>query len=116
MGTFASSEDPDEMPKNLAFHQGLHCLPRQNLWHFIRVCTVCQDKIFGISSGSALFATTKSLAFHQGLHCLPRQNLSSKKYFIFLGNNNLLPPIYTIDHPDFHCLKLYGKLDWSRKG
>ena len=26
MSTFASSEDPDEMQHNAAFHQGLHCL------------------------------------------------------------------------------------------
>ena len=26
MGTFANSEDPDEMQHNAAFHQGLHCL------------------------------------------------------------------------------------------
>ena len=26
MGTFTNSEDPDEMPHNVAFHQGLHCL------------------------------------------------------------------------------------------
>ena len=25
-GTLANSEDPDEMPHNAAFHQGLHCL------------------------------------------------------------------------------------------
>ena len=31
MGTLANSEDPDEMPHNVAFHQGLHCLLRQNL-------------------------------------------------------------------------------------
>ena len=30
MGTLAKSEDPDEMPLNVAFHQGLHCLLRQN--------------------------------------------------------------------------------------
>ena len=30
MGTFANSEDPDEMPDNVAFHQGLHCLLTQN--------------------------------------------------------------------------------------
>ena len=30
MGTFANSEDPDEMLKNAAFHQGLHCLLGQN--------------------------------------------------------------------------------------
>ena len=26
MGTFATSEDPDEMQCNAAFNQGLHCL------------------------------------------------------------------------------------------
>ena len=30
MGTFANSEDPDEMPHNVAFHQVLHFLIRQN--------------------------------------------------------------------------------------
>ena len=29
MGTLASSEDPDEMPNNSAFHQGMHCLLKQ---------------------------------------------------------------------------------------
>ena len=29
MGTMANSEDPDEMPHNAVFHQGLHCLLRQ---------------------------------------------------------------------------------------
>ena len=28
MGTFTNIEDPDEMPHNAAFHQGLHCLLR----------------------------------------------------------------------------------------
>ena len=28
MGTFANSEDPDQMQHNAAFHQGLHCLLR----------------------------------------------------------------------------------------
>ena len=27
--TLANSEDPDEMPHNAAFHQGLHCLLRK---------------------------------------------------------------------------------------
>ena len=26
MSTYTSSEDPDEMPLNAAFHQALHCL------------------------------------------------------------------------------------------
>ena len=30
MGTLANSADPDEVLHNAAFHQGLHCLPRQN--------------------------------------------------------------------------------------
>ena len=30
MDTLANSEDPDEMPHNAAFHQGLHCLLRRN--------------------------------------------------------------------------------------
>ena len=29
MCTLANSEDPDEMPHNVAFHQGLHYLLRQ---------------------------------------------------------------------------------------
>ena len=28
MGTFANSEDPDEMQHDAAFHQGLHCMLR----------------------------------------------------------------------------------------
>ena len=28
MGTLANSGDPDEMPHNVAFHEGLHCLLR----------------------------------------------------------------------------------------
>ena len=30
MGNLVNSEGPDVMPHNAAFHQGLHCLPRQN--------------------------------------------------------------------------------------
>ena len=30
-GTLANSEDPDEMPHDVAFHQGLDYLLRQNL-------------------------------------------------------------------------------------
>ena len=29
MGTFTNSEAPDEMPLDVAFHQGLHCLLRK---------------------------------------------------------------------------------------
>ena len=30
MGTLVNGEDTDEMLQNAAFHQGLHCLLRQN--------------------------------------------------------------------------------------
>ena len=30
MGTFANSEDPDEMPHSAAFHLGQQCLLRQS--------------------------------------------------------------------------------------
>ena len=30
MSTLANSVDPGEMPHTVAFHQGLHCLPRSS--------------------------------------------------------------------------------------
>ena len=30
MGTITNSEDPNEMPHKVTFHQGMHCLSRQN--------------------------------------------------------------------------------------
>ena len=33
MGTLVNSEDPDEMPHNAAFHQGLLCLLSQIDFH-----------------------------------------------------------------------------------
>ena len=30
MGIFTNSEDPDEMPHNVAFHQGLNCCKGKN--------------------------------------------------------------------------------------
>ena len=32
MGTWANSEDPDEMQQNAAFHKGLHCLKQVAQW------------------------------------------------------------------------------------
>ena len=37
MGTFANSEDPDEMQHNAAFHQGIHCL-------FAKIKTIFRDR------------------------------------------------------------------------
>ena len=30
LGTLSNREDPDEMPHDVSFHPGLHCLLRQN--------------------------------------------------------------------------------------
>ena len=43
--TLANSEEPDEMPHSVAFHQDLHCLIRQNqssekeIQHFLEIIT-----------------------------------------------------------------------------
>ena len=37
-GTLANSEDQDEMPHYTAFHQGLHCLLRQNQYSENEIC------------------------------------------------------------------------------
>ena len=31
MGSYTNSEDPDEMPHYVAFHQGLHCKGKTDL-------------------------------------------------------------------------------------
>ena len=51
MGTLTNSEDPDEMQHNAAFHQGLHCLLRQNrssekeIQYFLEIIT-CDPSIY----------------------------------------------------------------------
>ena len=40
--TLAKSEDPDEMPHDVAFHQGLHCLLNQNPFLEIITCAPSQ--------------------------------------------------------------------------
>ena len=32
MGSMVNTEDPDEMPHMVAFHQGLHCLLLKTKW------------------------------------------------------------------------------------
>ena len=49
-GTLENSEDPDEMPHNAAFHQGIHCLLRQNRYsekeiHFCLEIKICESSI-----------------------------------------------------------------------
>ena len=50
MCTLANSEGPDEMPHDVAFHQGLHCLPRQKCTsekeiYFLEIIT-CDPSIY----------------------------------------------------------------------
>ena len=45
MRTLANSEDPDEMPQNASFHQGLQCLLKQKsfsekeIQYFLKIIT-----------------------------------------------------------------------------
>ena len=53
MGTLANSEDPDEMPHDAAFHQGLQCLLRQNQFSekyniFLEIL-ICDPSIYTIN-------------------------------------------------------------------
>ena len=34
MGSLTNSEGPDKIPLNVAFHQGLHCLPRKSFLRY----------------------------------------------------------------------------------
>ena len=51
MGTLTISEDPDKMPHNAAFHQGMHCLLRPNqssekeIQYFLEIIT-CDPSIY----------------------------------------------------------------------
>ena len=51
MGTLANSEDPDEMPQNAAFNQGLQCLLRQDR-NILEIIT-CDPSIYGPLQGFA---------------------------------------------------------------
>ena len=52
MGTLANSEDPDEMAQCAPFHQGLHCLLRQNgssekqIQKCLKIITTCHLSIY----------------------------------------------------------------------
>ena len=45
MGTFANSENPDEMQHNAAFHQGLHCLLRLKQPSGTEICHNLENSI-----------------------------------------------------------------------
>ena len=52
MGTLGNSEDPDEMPQKVAFHQALHCLLRQigsseKKYSFLEIIT-CDPSIYSM--------------------------------------------------------------------
>ena len=49
MGTLANSEDPDEMPLNVAFHQSLHCLLKRSSEKeikFLGLIITCDPSIY----------------------------------------------------------------------
>ena len=57
MVNFANSEDPDEMPHNAAFHQGLHCLPRQNRSSEVKYFLTFNNFLTGVT---ALWSLSKT--------------------------------------------------------
>ena len=58
MGNFANSEDPDEMQQNVAFHQGLHCLPSKSI--FIERNTILFEPVHEISTNVVCAASKAS--------------------------------------------------------
>ena len=80
MGTLANREDQDEMPHNVAFHQGLHCLTRQNqssekeIQYFFEIIT--RDPTVYTMDNPKLIACNK--AFYTIIHSV------AYHYFIFL--------------------------------
>ena len=68
MGTFANSSDPDEKAQYVAFHQGLHCLSRQNRSSVhLRPMEFC-IKLHTIKSGL-------SMVYIEGSHVIIYQNI-----------------------------------------
>ena len=79
MGTLANSEDPDEMPHNVAFHQGLHCLLRQNqssekeMQYFLEIIT-CDTSIYTMDHPDLIVSNGK---FHPSDDKGPEGTLSA---------------------------------------
>ena len=125
MVTLTNGEDRDEMTHYAAFHQGLHCMLRQNqssakeLYFFFEIIT-CNHSLCTMDSPDLTISNlmensiTGTLAnsedpdemphyaaFHQGLHCLLSQNQSlEREYF---GGGRIITcnhSICTMDHPD----------------
>ena len=104
MYTLANSEDPDEMLHSAAFHQGLHCLLRQDwssekeIQYFLKIKT-CDPSIYtidypdltanfirksiGIKRVNWKWANTCLFVWFDSL--CPINNLSVKQGPVFLG-------------------------------
>ena len=59
MGNLVNNVDPDEMPQHAAFHQGLHCLLRQNNIQALKslkslICTMCTESLYQSRWNSSL--------------------------------------------------------------
>ena len=83
MSTLANSEDPDEMPHNVTFHQGVHCLLRHtqsskkeiqyyleiiicdpSIYRSTSLCQTCLSRIHGLCRSDHPFPNFSPL-----LHC-----------------------------------------------
>ena len=80
MGTLTNSLDPDEMPHNAAFHQGLHCLLRQNrssekeIQYFWEITTI-DPSIYAMDHLDFIVCSFMENFFGlKRVKCLPRRN------------------------------------------
>ena len=84
MGSMANSEDPDEMQRKAAFHQGLHCLLR--------------------------LKQPPGTEVHQGLHCFLRlKQPSGTEIHHNSETSNCDPLKYKMGHPIFIASMCMGK-------
>ena len=68
MRTLANSEDPDEMPHDAAFHQGLHCLLREKQSsakeiQFYLEIIMCDPSIYTIDRPKSIVSSQKEESF-----------------------------------------------------
>ena len=90
MCTLASSEDPDEMLHNAAFHQDLHCLPRQKRssekeLQFNLEIIACDSLIYTMDHSKFIISNQmKNPLVHKGLK--NRRNLKAMSHYNVFAN------------------------------
>ena len=86
MSTLANSEDRDEMPHDAAFHQGLHCLLRQEHSSEKKL----QFHLEIIICNPLIFTTGICLGLIWGLIMTPSQNEQKLPKMVYITSNFLV--------------------------